>query len=183
MTCWQAWALYMRTRFRFVSQFSRIKSFLRAPGNLQLCKNEGRERLEKTKGHEKWLVGQNREDGTHLEGMKQCQLLVTGLMYCTTLKRHWKVASLSQLERTHIRTFTMLTRHLLYVPQCQCLARSLFLPRHSLSQWDNILTWHSYHCYADATQLIISFPRLDTRVSARITACLADYSVPSTDFL
>ncbi|KAK3519442.1 hypothetical protein QTP70_028671 [Hemibagrus guttatus] len=32
----------------------------------------------------------------------------------------------------------------------------------------------SYHCYADDTQLIFSFPPSDTTASARISACLAD---------
>ncbi|XP_076845899.1 uncharacterized protein LOC143491083 isoform X2 [Brachyhypopomus gauderio] len=31
-----------------------------------------------------------------------------------------------------------------------------------------------YHCYADDTQLILSFPHSDTQVSRRISACLAD---------
>ncbi|MCI4375953.1 hypothetical protein PGIGA_G00115620 [Pangasianodon gigas] len=34
----------------------------------------------------------------------------------------------------------------------------------------------SYHCYADDTQLILSFPPSDTHVSAQISACLADIS-------
>ncbi|MCJ8736954.1 hypothetical protein PDJAM_G00018110 [Pangasius djambal] len=34
----------------------------------------------------------------------------------------------------------------------------------------------SYHCYADDTQLILSFPPSDTNVSAQISACLADIS-------
>lgn len=34
----------------------------------------------------------------------------------------------------------------------------------------------SYHCYADDTQLFLSFPPEDTTVSARISACLADIS-------
>lgn len=41
----------------------------------------------------------------------------------------------------------------------------------------------TYHCHADDTQLIMSFPPSDTHVSARISARLADYRVPSTDFL
>ncbi|XP_064190191.1 uncharacterized protein LOC135254144 [Anguilla rostrata] len=32
----------------------------------------------------------------------------------------------------------------------------------------------SYHCYADDTQLFLSFPPSDTQVSARISACLRD---------
>ena len=35
----------------------------------------------------------------------------------------------------------------------------------------------SYHCYADDTQLFLSFPPNDHTVSAQITACLADISV------
>ena len=34
----------------------------------------------------------------------------------------------------------------------------------------------SYHCYADDTQLFLSFPPTDTQVSARISACLTDIS-------
>ncbi|KAK3528338.1 hypothetical protein QTP86_033192 [Hemibagrus guttatus] len=34
----------------------------------------------------------------------------------------------------------------------------------------------SYHCYADDTQLIFSFPPSDTTASARISACLVDIS-------
>ena len=34
----------------------------------------------------------------------------------------------------------------------------------------------SYHCYADDTQLFLSFPPSDTQVKERITACLADIS-------
>lgn len=34
----------------------------------------------------------------------------------------------------------------------------------------------SYHCYADDTQLFLSFPPDDTTVSARISSCLADIS-------
>ncbi|XP_075304653.1 uncharacterized protein LOC142366593 [Odontesthes bonariensis] len=34
----------------------------------------------------------------------------------------------------------------------------------------------SYHCYADDTQLILSFPPSDTQVEARIAVCLADIS-------
>src|SRR4029434_11094321 len=34
----------------------------------------------------------------------------------------------------------------------------------------------SYHCYADDTQLFLSFPPEDTTVSARILDCLADIS-------
>ncbi|KAK3507090.1 hypothetical protein QTP70_004729 [Hemibagrus guttatus] len=35
---------------------------------------------------------------------------------------------------------------------------------------------YSYHCYADDTQLIFSFPPSDTTASARISACLVDIS-------
>ena len=34
----------------------------------------------------------------------------------------------------------------------------------------------SYHCYADDTQLFLSFPPADTQVEARISNCLADIS-------
>ena len=41
-----------------------------------------------------------------------------------------------------------------------------------------IITAHklSYHCYADDTQLFLSFPPSATLVEERITACLADIS-------
>ncbi|XP_055765588.1 uncharacterized protein LOC129841365 [Salvelinus fontinalis] len=39
----------------------------------------------------------------------------------------------------------------------------------------------SYHCYADDTQLIFSFPPSDNQVANRISACLADISVWMTD--
>ena len=34
----------------------------------------------------------------------------------------------------------------------------------------------SYHCYADDTQLYLSFPLNDPGISARIEACLTDIS-------
>ncbi len=38
----------------------------------------------------------------------------------------------------------------------------------------------SYHCYADDTQLYLSFPPDDLTIAARISACLTDISSPST---
>lgn len=63
-----------------------------------------------TQGHEKWLEGQTTDDDTHLEEMRQCQLLVTGLMYGTTFQGLWTVG-LSLLELTHIHIFTMYIYH------------------------------------------------------------------------
>ncbi len=46
---------------------------------------------------------------------------------------------------------------------------------HTLHHWDPSYR-HSYHCYADDTQLYLSFQPDDPTVAARISGCLADIS-------
>ncbi|KAJ8390898.1 hypothetical protein AAFF_G00098180 [Aldrovandia affinis] len=70
------------------------------------------------------------------------------------------------------------------VPQGMVLGPVLFSPY--TKSLDSVISAHgfSYHCYANDTQLFLSFSPSETQVPARISACLADISAwMSTHYL
>ncbi|KAK3524620.1 hypothetical protein QTP70_030925, partial [Hemibagrus guttatus] len=84
--------------------------------------------------------------------------------------------SVSKIDRIARIAFPLLFDSLLVSHKAQYLVLSFSPSILTLLAKSYPKNGFSYHCYADDTQLIFSFPPSDTTASARISACLVDIS-------
>ncbi|KAK3556766.1 hypothetical protein QTP70_016688, partial [Hemibagrus guttatus] len=115
---------------------------------------------------------QNNLHDPNQSGFKAAHSTETALLAVTEKLHAARSAKLSS-SSTCLQHLTQLSTG---IPQGSVLGPLLFpLYTHSLGK---VISSHgfSYHCYADDTQLIFSFPPSDTTASARISACLVDIS-------